>query len=149
MAGIFDLRFPTTGVFPDELPSGVTALTDPFTPVPKPRPLQTALQPPMTPDGGAEDISPSPGGGDVTRPPPASPDGGGSGGFSNKLIQGLRGASAPPRPDVVKPSTPSLPRTTPIHSGELLAMLNALSNPRTQAMARPTTLGGALGIGRY
>lgn len=66
----------------------------------------------------------------------------------NSLIQALRGVASPPKPDVLKPSTPGQPVTRAIKAGALFDLLNQVSNPR---VARPaaTTLGGALGIGRY
>jgi hypothetical protein len=105
-------------------------------------------------------VNPTSGGLDLSAPAPtAGPPGeatdtsgdttGAKKGFSaDKLVQGLRGASAPPRPDVVKPTSPGLPRQVPIQSGQFLQLLNSLSNPRVPP-ARPGTLGGALGIGRY
>jgi hypothetical protein len=66
----------------------------------------------------------------------------------DKLITALRGVSAPPRPDVVKPSTPSLPHPLAIKAGALFDLLNQVSNPRAAA-PRLNTLGGALGTGRY
>lgn len=72
-----------------------------------------------------------------------------TGGFnSNNFMAGLRGVQAPKAPDVVKPGTAAPPVQRPIQSGEFLALLNALSAPRV-APQRPTTLGGALGTGRY
>jgi len=69
-------------------------------------------------------------------------------GPKNPLLDALRGVQAPTRPDVVKPNTPSLPQPRPIQAGQLLQLLQELSNPRAAA-ARPTTLGASLGTGRY
>lgn len=66
----------------------------------------------------------------------------------NALITALRGVAAPPRPDVVKPTTPAAPHPLAIKAGALFDLLNQVSNPRA-AMRPPTTLGGALGTGRY
>lgn len=71
---------------------------------------------------------------------------------SNKLVQALRGIQAPAKPDVVKPTTPAAPQARgSIQGGDLLQLLQSLSNPRQPIVgqARPTTLGGSLGIGRY
>lgn len=46
-------------------------------------------------------------------------------GFS-KVADALRGVVAPPRPDVVKPSTPHLPNLRPIAGGELINLLASL-----------------------
>lgn len=61
----------------------------------------------------------------------------------NNFLAGLRGVQAPKPPDVVKPSTPSVPVQRPIQGGDFLALLNSLSMPRTPL--RPTTLGGSIG----
>jgi hypothetical protein len=66
----------------------------------------------------------------------------------NPILDSLRGVTAPKPPDVVKPSTPAAPQLRPIQAGQLFQLLNELGNPRLAA-TRPTTLGGALGIGRY
>jgi len=74
---------------------------------------------------------------------------GGGGDFASKLQQGLRGVQAPPARDVVKPSTPAPPaRPAQMQSGRLLAMMQALSQPRPAQQLTPT-LGQAVGIGRY
>src|SRR5215813_6151385 len=49
-----------------------------------------------------------------------------SGFNADKLVAGLRGAAAPKAPDVVKPSTPALPRQTAIQQGEFMNLLNSL-----------------------
>lgn len=70
----------------------------------------------------------------------------------NNIVQALRGLQAPPRPDVVKPTSPAAPQVRGhIQSGDFLALLQSLSNPRQPVLGpqRATTLGGALGIGRY
>jgi hypothetical protein len=68
---------------------------------------------------------------------------------ADKIVQALRGIQPPKPPDVVKPSTPAGPHAVKqIHGGDLMALIQSLSNPR-QPMQRPPTLGGALGIGRY
>lgn len=73
-----------------------------------------------------------------------------AGGFdASKLTKALSGVQAPKSPDVVKPSTPAAPQMRAIQSGELLALLQSLGAGRAQAAARPVTLGGTLGIGRY
>jgi len=150
----------------------------PTVPVPLPRPPM-ALQPTTLPGGGpnvtipvtpnvvrpasltSDDESPPRPPGDITQPAPTgtgSPvigdtsgqgQGQGKGGFnSDKFIAALRGLSAPPRPDVVKPSTPAAPRVLPIKGGNLLDFLQQVGNPRAAA-PRITTLGQALGTGRY
>lgn len=77
---------------------------------------------------------------------PGAPAGGGFN--SNNFLAGLRGVQAPKPPDVVKPTTPAAPQTKPIAGGELFALLNALSAPRTQTQM-PVRLGQTLGTGRY
>lgn len=97
---------------------------------------------PEVPQGNGEE------GGGVGASSAAS-GGAGAGGFSDKLLGALRGIKAPPPADVVKPSTPGLPRQTPIQGGQLLALLNQISNPNAVPPPRYQTLGGALGTGRY
>jgi hypothetical protein len=74
---------------------------------------------------------------------------GGGGDFASRLTQGLRGVQAPPARDVVKPSTPSAPGRPPqMQGGRLLALMQALSQPRPAPQMGPT-LGQSVGIGRY
>lgn len=69
--------------------------------------------------------------------------------MAQRIQAALKGVQAPPKPDVVKPTTPhGPPAPRQIQGGDLMALIQSLSTPR-QPMARPTTLGGALGIGRY
>ncbi len=70
---------------------------------------------------------------------------------TNAIVQALRGLQAPPKPDVVKPSTPAAPQLRSIQGGDFMALLQSLSNPRQPLVgpAHAQTLGGALGIGRY
>lgn len=77
--------------------------------------------------------------------PSAQPPGPGGG---SALLQALRGVQAPPRPDVVKPSTPALPHQQAIQSGGLFQLLQHLGYPVGQGRPAPT-LGGTVGIGRY
>lgn len=107
--------------------------------------LPTAPQNPQSP------FDPIPGVAALNNQPPANPQVTPAAGASkdNALITALRGVASPPKPDVLKPSTPAQPHQgRAIKSGALLDLLNQVSNPR---VARPaaTTLGGALGIGRY
>lgn len=67
---------------------------------------------------------------------------------SNAIVGALRGASQPEKPDVVKPTSPHLPAVQNIRAGQLFDILNSVSNPRMQP-PRFSTLGGALGTGRY
>lgn len=70
---------------------------------------------------------------------------------SNALVGALRGIASPPKPDVVKPSTPAAPMPRPIQGGDFFSLLQSMANPR-QPLAgsvRGRTLGDALGIGRY
>lgn len=63
----------------------------------------------------------------------ADRQGGGGGGqkSNNPLMEALRGLKQPPRPDVVKPSTPPPPRLMPVRGGtELLQLLQTLSQVR-------------------
>ena len=72
--------------------------------------------------------------------------------MANRITAALRGVQAPPKPDVLKPSTPAAPHAPrAIQGNELLQLLNSLGNPRQPLVGpgRATTLGGALGIGRY
>lgn len=90
------------------------------------------------PSLGASLQGPGPGGAPAGAPAPGA----------NPLLAALRGVQAPPRPDVVKPSTPALPHQGNIQSGNLMALLQSLGYPRG-AGPRPTTLGQTVGIGRY
>lgn len=83
------------------------------------------------------------GGQAIGSPAPGAAPGGGS-----ALLQALRGVQAPPRPDVVKPSTPALPHQQAIQSGGLFQLLQHLGYPVGQGRPAPT-LGGTVGIGRY
>lgn len=76
---------------------------------------------------------------------------GGGGMPGDKLVAALRGLQAPKPPDVVKPSTPAAPQARPIQGGDqIIQLLQQLSNPRAGMRPQvPTTLGGALGTGRY
>jgi hypothetical protein len=64
----------------------------------------------------------------------------------NRLQTAMRGVSAPPRPDVVKPSTPHAPQIARVQGGSLQDLLSTLYRP--QALP-PQTLGQNLGTGRY
>jgi len=70
----------------------------------------------------------------------------GIGGMVSNLAQSLRGVSAPPRPDVVKPSTPHAPQIARVQGGSLQDLLSTLYRP--QALPGQT-LGQNLGTGRY
>lgn len=60
------------------------------------------------------------------------------------LLSALRGLKAPANPDVVKPTTPAVPRDTKqIQSGELLALLRLLGTAAQQF--RPMPLGSVIG----
>lgn len=100
-------------------------------------------------------VTPAPTGSIGSLPPEVSPDASPAastnaqgGGTADKLLSALRGVQAPPKPDVVKPQTPQLPRQASLQQNVFFDLLNSLSNPRAAA-PRLTTLGGALGTGRY
>lgn len=67
---------------------------------------------------------------------------------TSNILAGLKGVQAMGNPDVVKPSTPAAPQRSPIQSGEFLALLQSLSQPR-QPMRPQQTLSQAIGTGRY
>ncbi len=71
--------------------------------------------------------------------------------IGDRIAATLRGVQAPPPRDVVKPSTPAAPQMKSIQAGQLFALLDQLSNPAYTQMTpqRSTTLGGAVGTGRY
>lgn len=73
------------------------------------------------------------------------------GNVGDRIAAALRGVTAPPPRDVVKPSTPAAPQMKSIQAGQLFALMDQLSNPAYAQMTpqRSTTLGGALGTGRY
>lgn len=143
--------FDNTGVGapmgPPGLPPSATPVVSPIpqpappTPPPATETLGASLEP-GAPNGSPMDLrslnQKRMGG---TQTPPAGPQ-------ADKIVQALRGIQPPKPPDVVKPSTPPPPQLKQIQSGDLIALIQSLSNPR-QPMQRPTTLGGALGIGRY
>jgi hypothetical protein len=60
----------------------------------------------------------------------------------------LRGLTTPKPPDVVKPTSPSLPQMGAIKPdvNQFLSLMQMLSNPQMQNMK---TLGQSLGVGRY
>lgn len=66
----------------------------------------------------------------------------------DRIAQVLRGVQAPPRPDVVKPSTPHGPPVQHIQGGNIAQLLQHLYPQLAQRLPIPS-LGGALGIGRY
>lgn len=68
------------------------------------------------------------GGGGAPNYTSGTPQMGGQGGqgSGNKLVDALRGIAAPPRPDVVKPSTPHLPPLRSIEGGGLIQLMASL-----------------------
>lgn len=115
-----------TGIFEPTPPRAPVA----GVPLPRPAPGMPAVSgPPMD----ASSIT-APGAG--SSPAAQGPD---------KLLQTLRGVQAPKPPDVVKPSTPALPRPTPIQAGQLFAMLQALGQPNPVQNSINPTLMQAIG----
>lgn len=109
--------------------------------------LQQSPMNPGMPGGSPAGLPMQAGGGQAIGSPAPSAQPPGPGGGS-ALLQALRGVQAPPRPDVVKPSTPALPHQQAIQSGGLFQLLQHLGYPVGQGRPAPT-LGGTVGIGRY
>jgi hypothetical protein len=61
-----------------------------------------------------------------------------------KLVDALRGVSAPRAPDVVKPGTPHLPPLRPIEGGQLIGLMASLGIQPKDLFQLPT-LGASLG----
>lgn len=104
-----------------------TPAEDTGVPIPRPRPVPQA-----SPTAQAS-----------TAPNPSSTD------ALGRLSGALRGVAAPPRPDVVKPSTPHGPPVQHIQGGNVQALLQMLYPNLAVPRAVGPTLGSALGIGRY
>jgi len=129
----------------DMTPGPVADLGQGPVPIPMPRPsnipsLGESLEPSGSGVGKPLDI----------RPPAQQAQGMAPGGpAGDKILAALKGVQAPPKPDVVKPSTPAAPMPKATQAGDFFALLQALSNPRAAAGGPPMTLGGSLGTGRY